>query len=191
MKHLMLAILMALIFGCGADPDDFSPQEPDGCRSGDTECQEKANDKNPVILGTDTSTDTGTETEADVGTMEPSNDEITVNVDVNTAVTVNINSGETSAAIKCAPNKICRGMTKAEVHAVIGDPNTVNDWFNEIRWEFREPGKSGYYCVSGPFDFIDDKCNLSFKEFIKGGNKVELLIGSDNMNSAWLDVLNY
>ena len=38
MKRILLIGLM--IVGCGADPDDFQPQESDGCRSDDIECQE-------------------------------------------------------------------------------------------------------------------------------------------------------
>ena len=38
MKYL---ILIMFLFGCGVDPDDYKPEESDGCKSTDTECQAK------------------------------------------------------------------------------------------------------------------------------------------------------
>jgi hypothetical protein len=117
-------------------------------------------------------------------------EEISVQVDVGVDVTVNVNTGESSAADRCAPNKLCRGMTRQEVHDIIGDPSTTEDFIMELRWHFKEPKGDLYYCAD-TFWILDDQCHLAFTEYGPRDKKVWLLDNSSDMNPDWIDVVNY
>jgi len=59
-----------------------------------------------------------------------------------------------------------------------------------LRWKFKEPKGSLYYCAD-TFWLTSDECRISFKEYVVAGKSVELLAESKDINVEWLDVVNY
>lgn len=195
MRYLILCLL---IVGCGADPDDFKIQESDGCRSDDIECQEKVKEASDAASTEEENSQEDNEesdTEMATGTTpEPEGDEITVNVSVDVDVTINKVTGETSASGKCLPNKLCRGMSRQEVHDIMGDPHSTGKPLfgnGDLYWEWREDPGTEFYCADARYGHIVEGCRLFFNEITRGGIKYTILVGNERIRGDWIDVVNY
>lgn len=168
MKNL---ILILFLFGCGVDPDDYKPEESDGCKSTDTECQAK--------LETETSTEEETE-EATKEQNKEDSETITVEseVTVKTKIVIGPNGEEISEedADNCMAGRICRGTTKAEVLDLLGDPDTLDKEDPFETWEWQEFGGEKFIC--GGFT-----CEIKFRD--------GLVVDQDRINTQWLDLENF
>jgi len=124
MKNLLLAVLA--ITSCGTDPDDFKVQPSDGCPS--SGCVAPAPEPAPVPA--------------------PVPDPV-VTVETTTKTTVSIPSRRVAPV--CAEGKICKGMPVSDLIEIVGDPQSVDEWFGVDRWVWQENhaeicGRAGPIC---------------------------------------------
>jgi len=187
MKYL---ILIMFLFGCGFDPDDYKPEEPDGCKSYDTQCQESEENvaleeekpkEQQATENTENTEDTDMDENGDASLRGPTSDE-TNNIVVNAATNINVIIGVNGEQIprdnadNCMAGRLCRGSTKAEVLALIGQPNalTKKDPFEVWRWE----DFSGDSIICNAF-----MCEITFRD--------GLIVDQDDIDAEWLDLENF
>lgn len=164
MKRLAIACGL-LLFGCGADPDDYVVQEPDGCKSDDTECQAKVEEEEEEETAE-------TETEVDEDGNITIKNEIDITVNNGTSI-----KNPTLAYAKCNDGKLCRGMTKEEVLSIIGSPDTTDVEDGVEYWEWGIGNGEGPYCHKYR------SCELVF---INGK-----LSDHEDMKSTWIDIIHW
>lgn len=181
----VLLILWVVMIGCGVDPDDYRAEEADGCRSDDVACQEALEAKSTEEgEGTESQTDKEAQDPEGVNDSSSSSDDrgdsITVEteVQVKTKVVVGPNGERISEenADNCQAGRFCRGSTKAEVLDLLGEPNVLTKEDPFETWEWAE--WDGRFFICGSFT-----CTVKFRD--------GLVVEQDQVNSQWLDLLNF
>ena len=183
-------ILLILVIGCGADPDDYQVQESDGCRSDDIECQAKVNADAATVAEEKTDSTTSDESESEKKSNEyPVKEEddgdqsntIIVENNINVIIDTKGKAIDTTDKLdNCQNNKICRGFELGEVKELIGEPETV------------EIIKRGYKKLTYTYDWYADyqevcarpNCYLVFDD----NNK---LVEQKDVKGELIDYENY
>ncbi len=149
--------IFLILLGCGADPDDFQIQKSDGCRSDDLECQKAKLEEEKAKDEAENEEENEGSKVTDLGSDE------------NKITEENANN--------CMAGKICRGMTKAEVLDLLGDPKTLEKLDPFEKWEWRENYSERFICGSYY------NCTITFRD--------GLVIGQKDINTQWLDLENF
>lgn len=155
----MKYLLMILLTACGADPDDYKVQESDGCPSSGCVVE---GEKSQETVTTETKTETKSET------------------------TTTTTTKEEPPAFVCAENKLCKGMTKGQVLAVMGDPASIKRGLypiDSVIWIYEDDALTPHFCLER-FRRTTNDCDVVF---LKNG----LLYETDDVLATWLDPLGF
>lgn len=89
----------------------------------------------------------------------------------------------TTTAPKPAGTKIAKGMTKAEVKAVMGDPSKIEKDYRGLAWVWIEAHGKKKYCIEF-YDMIDNDCRVIFDD---DGEVAE----AEDVDAKYLDVESF
>ncbi len=184
MKNLNLLLILLILAACGADPDDYTPEKPDGCKSDDLECQEALDANSDELSEEEGSEEEGSEQAAQSDDdKEPAQEEgdTTVSVDVEVDIDINTEAQaeeaeEAAEEVECAANKICRGSTKADVLELLGDPDTLDKSGKTEGWEWQEFSMDDHLC--GGYT-----CQITFVDGV--------VSDQERVHTRWLDLENF
>jgi hypothetical protein len=185
-KKIIFILHLIILTACG----DVNVSDPDvDVNTGETSAatEESTAATEPIQVETDDTTD-----ETDTETSKDATVKVSVDVDVEVEVDLNADT-ETQASMDCAAGKLCRGMSKAEVLEITGNPTTIGTWWYSDEgslqtWKFTELGGEEYICedrwVFDNPEIGSDDCRLGFD---KSGN----LRSSEHVSGEIIDPLNY
>lgn len=178
MRYLLILLF---IFGCGIDPDDYKPEESDGCKSTDLKCQGIEIDDDMDLEEEEFAWEEDKET-SQTSDQTGSGDQAE-SITVNTQVNINVIVGPSGEKIdkdnadNCMAGRICRGLTKGEVIDLIGEPETIKKQDPFEVWTFYSDYGS-LIEVCGLYS-----CTLTFRD----GQVVD----QDGVKAQWLDLENF
>ena len=174
MKTTALLIILILL-GCGADPDDYMMEESDGCKSGDKSC-EKKEPTPPVLFDDDDDDEEKKPDTPKIGDQEKDDTGVNDVIVPDGFYDENKNfRNQDWVDENCEVNKLCRGASKQFVLEILERPTTIKMKKDLEIWSWSEYGERH---ICGYFD-----CELTFKN--------GLLFEQKKLDSVWLDLSNF
>jgi hypothetical protein len=166
---ILTFVCVLMLTGCGIDPDDFKAKKSDGCPSSGCVPEEEQ----PGQEGSQEPKEPATEEHVQTSTTETR----TV-----TTTTTTVEDDDKQDTVVCEEGKLCKGMTKEQVLAVIGEPQTIDKILYMTYWEWEENPGEAVFCAER-YTAITNRCSLEFS-----GDK---LWKAKDFKSEWLDVLSF